>query len=150
MVRFLNWMSDCNSTQSISKLPGSIFMLTENGVANIQKKHNDFFFFLWSWNLFSNSFLRTKSRVAHFLLFTGLHLDNESKCVQRLAITWAGTALHLPHALVPSQTVLIAQWRSAAAEWWVLPQGQAGEVGQQLGHSASCARPHAACSPWVG
>ena len=40
MTRFLSWVSDYNSICSIWKFAGHVFMLTENGVSNIQKNDN--------------------------------------------------------------------------------------------------------------
>ena len=76
IVRFLMWMSDCKFTHSIWKHVDDVFMLTENGVANIPQIR---WLYWQSWNLFSNSFIGKKARLQIFLLFSGLCLANESK-----------------------------------------------------------------------
>ena len=50
-------------------------MSAENGVTDTQK---NWWLFQQSWNLFSNSFIKMKSKAACFLLFTGLCLANVS------------------------------------------------------------------------
>lgn len=60
-----SWMSNCNCIQSIWKSSGTIFMLTESGVANTQK--NDVF--------------QKSCHLAYFSLFTGLCLANLSEYI---------------------------------------------------------------------
>jgi len=63
----------------ICKFAGTIFMSTENGIVDIQKKKKKGWSFLQSWHLFSNFFIKTESKAACLSLFTGLRLANASK-----------------------------------------------------------------------
>lgn len=56
--------------------------------------------FWQSWNVFLNSFIMMGSAAAYFLRFTRLRFSIVTKCLQLLAITWVGTALHA--SLCPS------------------------------------------------
>jgi len=98
-------MPDCNSIHSILKSAGNVFVLTENGVANIPK---NLWLFWQSWNIFSNSLSKHKLKLHIFFLFTGLCLASVSKCIQLFAITSVSTALGPPRVPVSAQTVTIA------------------------------------------
>jgi len=104
VIKFLSWIFDCSSICSVWKFTGDISMSTENEVTNIQK---NWWFFLQSWNLFLNSFIKLESTATYFffLLFTGLCLAYVSKCMILFAISWFSTALCPPLFLVSAQTV---------------------------------------------
>lgn len=66
MIKFLSWIFDCSSICSVWKFTGDISMSTENEVTNIQK---NWWFFLQSWNLFLNSFIKLESTATYFFFF---------------------------------------------------------------------------------
>lgn len=138
MIRILNRMSDCNSIHSIWKFTGHIFMSTEIGVANVQKKKKKDNFFCNLETCSQMPLSKWKAWLCTFFLFTGQCLGNKSKCIQLFAITWFSTALRSPHALVAAQTVRATVAEGADGMW------------QQLGHTASCTRLHKAHGPQVG
>ena len=107
-------------------------MWTENRIANIQK--NWWFFFQRSWNLFSNSFIKTQSMAAYFSLFTRLCLASVSQYIQLFAIT--ELALHsTAHIPVSAQAVLIAHCCVVAVSDGCAP-------GAGLGHSVGQSHRH--------
>lgn len=68
-IRFLSWMSHCNSLYSTWKFAGNVCVSTENGVTNI-----NWWLFQQTWTLFSNSFIKTESTAARSSLFRSLYL----------------------------------------------------------------------------
>ena len=62
MTTFLSWIPDCNSIHFTWKFACNVFMLTENGVTNITK---NWWFFLSSWNLFSNFSIKKENKAAY-------------------------------------------------------------------------------------
>ena len=134
MIKLLSWISDCNSVYSVHwEFIGNRLMSTENGVTYMtkkkkkkkKKKKSDFF--QQSWDLFSNSFIKTESMAAPFSLFTGLCLASVSKHIQLFTITWVSTALSLCPCYSPdsvSCTMMFACWTTGvcpglglAAQW---------------------------------
>jgi len=122
-------------------------MSTENRVTNIQKKKN-WWVFQQSWNLFSNYYIKTESKDAHFSLSTGFSLASVSKCMQLYAITRVRTVLHPPCALF------------GCCERWVRAQGWARMLireellplqhGAGGSHRMSWAEVHIAYGPHIG
>lgn len=133
MIRFLSWITNCNSIHSLGECAGNICISTGNCVANINWWFFLFFFILFfcqCWNLLSNSFLKPERTTAFSSLFRALFISNVSKYIQLFAITWVGTGQHCPlHALVSVITALIAHWQFGC---------------YRVGHASSQAR------PWVG
>ena len=98
MMESLSWVSDCSSIHSIWKFAGNVFMLTENGVANIQRSDG---FFWCSSSLFSN-------REHGYVLFA-VHRTAFSQCIKMHTIICQNTVLLLPHVPVSAKAVPIAQ-----------------------------------------
>lgn len=135
------------------KIPGNIFMSTENEVADMPKKWCVCFFgcFFFFSNFKTSSQIPLSKWNARLLLSAGLRLASELKCMKLFAITRAITSLLLPHALVPGQAALVVHWHLAVAEPWMLPgpswatwQRGPRDAGQGHGCIANQAGPHAA------
>ena len=83
MIIHLSWTSDCSSIRSAWKFADNVVMLIENGVANIVKNEWPFG---QSWNLFSNSLIKTAGVAAYFSWLTELCLAEISECLKLFAI----------------------------------------------------------------
>jgi len=95
------------------------------------------FFFLQSWNLFSNSFIKRESMTAYSLLFIGMCLASVSKYIQLFAITWVSTAQHCP----------------VFSRCWVMSvclQPLCGDTAFVVQGRLCCKLCWAACSLWAG
>jgi len=143
MINVFSWISDCNSIHSIWKFAGDVFMLTENGVTNI----NLWFFFFWqSWSLFSNSCIKTECTAVYFSLFTGLCLTSVTKCRKLFARTWVSTELHSSRTLISAQTVPITYRCLIVESDECVPGHSTGKNRHQgAGHDAS----HAGAAGWT-
>lgn len=109
---FWGWISDCNFICSTWKFTDCLFMLIESWFADMPW---DQWFCWFSWNLFSNSFIKMGSKAACFSLFIGLCLVSVPECRKLFAINWACTA-PCSRALFSAHAVLIAQWCDVVAE----------------------------------
>lgn len=82
----------------------------------------------WLWyscNLFSNSYIKMRSKAACFSVFIGLCLVSVLECKHLFAINWACTAPCPPCALFSAHAVQFAHWCYVVAEQCVHFWGQA-------------------------
>ena len=106
----LIWMSYGNSIHSMWKFASNIFVSIENESQMYKKEKKRFF--LKSWNLFSNLFIKVANTAAYFSLFTGQWTCvSVSKCMKLLVTTWPC------HNLRFSSNVAIV-WNIAQIRWF--------------------------------
>ena len=106
MIRFLSWISDCNSIHPIWKFAGNVFISTGNGVTN-KHTHAHKIAFLGNLESYSQIPLSKWKTAYFFLLFTEQCFANVIKHILLFTITQVSTSLCAPHVLVSAQTVLI-------------------------------------------
>lgn len=118
-MKFLSWISDCNSTHFTWKSACNVFMLTDNGVANITKS----WFFFCNLETYSQISVSERKKAA-YSLFRALHLAN----VINMQIIFCH---HLRVSTAPSPCTgfspdnAITHWCWVVAELWVHAWGWA-------------------------